>query len=141
MAKSKKTASKTVGENDNNDDVNNVANNEATPLTNRFEVGQNSITGAGVTRAELDVVVANLHQRMEASSKALLDANKTLVDANQTLMDKVNALLNAQANPAPPQKAHVNLEGNTSSSTSDHYCNDNIEGFNGADIHSSKLKA
>ena len=54
MAKSRKTIRKTVIEADD------VANEE-TPLNNRFKVGENSESGAGVTKNELIVAIANVN--------------------------------------------------------------------------------
>ena len=63
-------------------------------------------SNAGVTREELDAVVAGLHQQMETQSNAMLE--------------KLTALLAAQANPAV-RRVEINVGGNAHSSTSDHH--------------------
>ena len=108
MEKYKKAARKTVVEADN------VANEE-TPLDNHFDVGENSISGAGVTRNKLNAAIANVSQRMDASTKAM--------------MERLRTILNARPNPLP-QKVHVDHEEIANSSSSDHDRNDNMEDDN-----------
>ena len=91
----------------------NVNNHDATSPTT---------PNAGVTREELYVVVAGLHQQME--------------NQNNAILEKLTALLAAQANPSV-RRVEINVEGNAHSSALDHHEDDEalhdegIAGLNG----------